>query len=117
MKHTPGPWFIQGPKIQKDLSQTYWSITSSKAERVGNTYKMPGFFYPHSAQSVEEQESNAKLIAAAPELLEVLQLRLEWHSTGEFKYKGMTYKIGVNEASGHLLIKEITIAIIKKATS
>lgn len=72
-KHTPGPWEIQGPKIQEDFGdQTYWAISTSKPEIKSGTYKMPGFYYPHSVQTTEESEANAKLISAAPELLENL---------------------------------------------
>ena len=55
MKHTPGPWTTK-----------VWQLD------VGETIKDLRFFYEvnDGAQGLEERHANARLIAAAPELLE-----------------------------------------------
>lgn len=73
MTHTKGSWFASEPKISEVADgQTYFSIQSKNPERRGETYVMPGFYYPHSVQTTEEMKANAKLIAAAPDLLDAL---------------------------------------------
>jgi hypothetical protein len=61
-KHTPGPWFIDGHDRngQRIVRQEHMEIATC---------------WHHCVQSIaEEMEANARLIAAAPELLEALQL-------------------------------------------
>lgn len=73
-KFTKGNWETsQQKKNEQYGDQTYFSITTDNMERVGNTYKAVGFYYPHSVQSFEEMIANANLLAAAPELLEALK--------------------------------------------
>ena len=66
MKHTPGPWFyLKGDEWSHsvvthhgelpDGSQSYWTVASINKQRE------------------PEHEANARLIAAAPELLEVVK--------------------------------------------
>ncbi len=57
-KHTPGPWTMFGQYSVMDHTGLYIKL-------VGGGEQPP--FQP------EEQEANARLIAAAPELLEVLE--------------------------------------------
>ena len=59
-KHTPAPWKIQSPKMTE---QRLWLIGED-----GVIAKIGG------VKSPEEIEANARLIAAAPELLEALQM-------------------------------------------
>ena len=61
-KHTPGPWAA--------LMQDPPTIADRRGCRVATSCALPG-------QSAEEQEANAHLIAAAPDLLEALRLLLE----------------------------------------
>ena len=69
-KHTPGKWYASYIKISQVANrQHYFSIMTSLPANNNKEYVMPGFYYPHSKQSIEEMEANAKLIAAAPELL------------------------------------------------
>jgi hypothetical protein len=74
-KFTPGPWYVQGPKISEVAAgQTYYAIVSRNPETRNGTYVVPGFYYPHSVQTEEESAANAQLIAAAPVMIEALQL-------------------------------------------
>lgn len=59
-KHTPGNW--QMILNNQKNSKYWWTIESEKGQVICNT---PG--------NDSEQESNAKLISCAPELLEALQ--------------------------------------------
>ncbi len=61
-KHTPGPW-----KIKDDFAKTAIN-TEKKHIAMVNYWKCQD----ESCISDEEHEANARLIAAAPELLEVL---------------------------------------------
>jgi hypothetical protein len=66
IKHTPGPWGVssQSPRIIKkydDLGETNVILGSASA------YPQSGFF-----ESDESAIANARLMAAAPELLELL---------------------------------------------
>lgn len=72
MKHTPAPWIIR----PDDFNQDRWEITSMKRIEdsiveiaVVNT----GWSEPFNSEMV----ANAQLIAAAPEMLEVLQKIIE----------------------------------------
>lgn len=55
-KHTPGPWTVMGDVI------------------VGQpTYIVAGIYNLRASNSEQEEQANAALIAAAPELLEALE--------------------------------------------
>lgn len=64
MKHTKGPW---------EVCDDDTSVHSPSQDMIVHTAEMPGdpAMYP---QSFEEEEANARLIAAAPELLEALKI-------------------------------------------
>jgi hypothetical protein len=62
MKHTPGPWQQHAPRIDGKIDQTYREITAWNG------------FYPEGfGLSGFMSEADARLIACAPELLEVLR--------------------------------------------
>ena len=61
-KHTPGPWAA--------LMQDPPTIADRRGCRVATSCALPG-------QSAEEQEANARLIAAAPDLLAALRVIAE----------------------------------------
>lgn len=64
VKHTPGPWELQ-LLPPTGTSMTYIGI------RQAETRKSVG--YAQSSESADIAEANARLIAAAPELLEALR--------------------------------------------
>lgn len=65
-KHTPGPWEA---KIDPELEQFF--IRASNGDKVAHAAIFKG--RPIERRSDLEIESNARLIAAAPELLEALK--------------------------------------------
>jgi hypothetical protein len=60
-KHTPGPWMAGKQVIEDELNVPYVSIRQGQKHIAQVTYGMP-----------PEMFANARLIAAAPELLEAL---------------------------------------------
>lgn len=69
-KHTPGPWLA---KCQDNSSFIYEKESYDK----GNADKLLALVYSYSNSSIgpdrKERNANARLIAAAPELLEALK--------------------------------------------
>jgi len=60
-QHTPGPWrFEQATKTIRSIPENYWLATMDSWDGAVN------------------HESNARLIAAAPELFEALERLLAW---------------------------------------
>ena len=77
-KHTPGPWvLIDGDRFSKEKVIT---TTRRIEDSYGCICDMDVYF---SGQMGVEQEANARLIAAAPELLEALKAAQKkgsrWH--------------------------------------
>src|SRR5690348_6129123 len=100
MKHTE--WKASEPKTNEGFdNQTYFSIS------VPGTYNYIGFFYPNSTFTPDEQIKTSKLIAAAPELLE---LAIE-----QDKYYRKIYEAGVLDYNAHEKWNRIKTTI-KKAT-
>ena len=66
MTHTPGPWQIGGELIsQKGTNKEIASVWAHSANRK---------FSPRQS----EADANARIMAAAPEMLEALQVLAEW---------------------------------------
>lgn len=65
MSHTPGPW---GCKNERDPK--FIPLKAIYCERMGFQI---GFINTPDKQTCEEAEANARLIAAAPDLLQALQ--------------------------------------------
>ena len=65
-KHTPGPWVVQ-----HEGSQTI--IVSRTAQESDSGGPTVSYIYNHESR---QSKANARLISAAPELLEALQLAL-----------------------------------------
>jgi L-alanine-DL-glutamate epimerase-like enolase superfamily enzyme len=81
-QHTPGPWIGAGPSFG-DQFPRYTTEITTEDERYGDGHiqicELP--FHHHD----EENEANARLIAAAPELLEALNTWLKQYSAEEYE--------------------------------
>lgn len=79
MKHTPGEWHLShSPVTARKLSNRlgfgrYYKSVKNRLS-IGGTIISTAY-----GNIAEEAEANAKLIAAAPELLEVLRRVRKWH--------------------------------------
>jgi hypothetical protein len=71
-KHTPGPWILVGSEVHDRPTRF-----DDDGVRVGETPCMiaSASIMPNKGQ----REANARLIAAAPELLEALRNMVEWY--------------------------------------
>lgn len=63
--HTPGPWQIKTRPFAFDCDAKGWPIHSANGYGIGRVWDENG---------KPQNEANARLIVAAPELLEALQL-------------------------------------------
>lgn len=74
-KHTPGPWEAQPEEAHRDYIRI-------RGTQLGLRYKVANVLcpmYPGVADAeLLETRANARLIAAAPELLEALKVAREW---------------------------------------
>ena len=74
-KGTPGPWEIK----PEEVDRPYIRI---RGTRLGGRFKVANVLSPNydgvHHREADETRANAQLIAAAPELLEALQMALEW---------------------------------------
>ncbi|CDY76148.1 hypothetical protein BGLT_05221 [Caballeronia glathei] len=67
-KHTPGPWFVTGTGLSRYVEGKVRPGVLQEVAWCGAT-EVP-----------EQMEANARLIAAAPELLEALQAMVDAHA-------------------------------------
>ena len=90
MKHTPGPW-----RINTRLSRNGAPVISGDGRDIAKALY-------HMGSEDPEVDANARLIAAAPELLAALETALAWLNTfdanGLMKIGGVELKITVAEA-------------------
>lgn len=70
-KHTKGEWKVAEDKTFPSINSQY-EIQTSKDECGGVIATVYGNYRTHTVVSEDESLANAKLIASAPELLEVL---------------------------------------------
>ena len=89
-KHTPGPWAAHGLSIYtKDKMEHWVSPLDARCRWVAVTLDnevSSGVCVTDNAPSLQEAESNARLIASAPTMLSVLERVSEWlkqHGTPE----------------------------------
>lgn len=81
LKHTPGPWEV-------DINKT-GIVRASKYVRIEQVFEVDNFISPlGEGEIIRQGEANAKLIAAAPDLLSACLLA----------YHSLTLKEGVNFA-------------------
>jgi hypothetical protein len=73
MIHTPGPWYVEGTRVYREISET---------NRFGRliTFRR-SFSVSPQWSNVDQRRIDARLIAAAPELLEALH---DMHSIWDF---------------------------------
>ena len=101
-KHTPGPWTIEG-------KTNAGGFQVSKPNRKDGT-AFSTYWIASVGPSLDEDQANAKLIAAAPDLLHAVRSLLEGlkpDAPGEFSFQGVAYleRVAIPRA----------IAAIKKA--
>jgi len=87
-KHTPGPWYAESGHEQRN-GQLYWQVTD------GNDAIMQNQF----CWCQGSQEANARLIAAAPDLLKALEIALVWLDY-EGKYDVQGIRSAIAKARG-----------------
>lgn len=68
-KHTPGPWAVNGIAIDAGVTTVCWM--AEPPQYAGDTAKF-----------CDNDKANARLIAAAPDLLAALESILRAHETG-----------------------------------
>ena len=73
-KHTPGPWRILPEECDKPYIRVRGTVLGARY-KVANVIT-PSYEGVHEREA-EETRANARLIAAAPELLEALKLMVE----------------------------------------
>lgn len=73
-KHTPGPWQL---KVAEFGGPHEVSFAPKSYGRIASVFT-PGFQNLPEAPTTQECEANARLIAAAPDLLEALEAALEY---------------------------------------
>ncbi len=66
-KHTPSPWAVSVPEKGQDGYPHNWSISHESPTRAVYVASIPG------AVHYERAQADARLIAAAPDMLEALQ--------------------------------------------
>ncbi len=76
-KHTPGPWAVEG-LIESNGVGAYRIVESNNTYAIADVYEIEG------------REPNARLIAAAPELLEALRMLINYKNAhGKLTQKGL----------------------------
>lgn len=104
-KHTPGPWEATGNFVRSPMHQP-----EGLPRGVQIVECRDGYFLPHT----EEARANARLIAAAPELLAALQ-NLE--QQGWFSHIVFECKEGSSDSSLYSAVTEARAAIAKATGS
>lgn len=80
MKHTQGPWRI----ASQNYENSFYVIHGNDVEGNREVQVVKMDYGPHPIKGhLDRMQANAKLIAAAPELLEALQLMYELCNVGQ----------------------------------
>ena len=106
-KHTPGVWEIEKRNLDLEID-----IKSSNGKRICQVKAFQGASF--NDPTIEEAKINAKLIAAAPELLEALEA-INARINGDFDNPALI-KFGTLSTNTNQDIYLITNNAIKKAT-
>jgi hypothetical protein len=103
MQHTPGRWHIN----VHNAGQYYGDLTSDLPQKIGNIGCIRTIAVVLKYAPKSEQAANARLIAAAPDLLEALQGMLKWYDHGndqqrikEFSFALAKARDAVTKATG-----------------
>lgn len=98
-QHTPGPWHAHEPASVAEPDHTYWHIYAgcgfyddSEGARLG--FNLSGYI----------READAKLVAAAPELLEALKV-VNTFAKATIARLGLTDTNGICEAADAAIAK------------
>ena len=114
-QHTPGPWTVvrKDPEVAVYGAKTTFRIVAPDGFKVGAATRKErlanGFI--HEVRTLEQAEANARLIAAAPELLQAVRNALA-------DLEGIMPQVepdGERKGSGWQTIEELKAAI-KRAT-
>lgn len=111
-KHTPGPWVIRtAPYAGWDFKGGFLgTIESTGGETI---YAGPSSFHALKGSSQKQALANAKLIAAAPDLLEALQAIEQGFTDGSIKFT----KKRVSDSDPYHKANTLMCKAIEKATS
>lgn len=84
MKHTPGPWVVQ-----KSPSHNGYSVKSEALDWDNQTREVASVFMSYGLKAEERRgivHANARLIAAAPEMMEALRdIAKQWPDSSAAK--------------------------------
>jgi len=92
-KHTPGPWKAHGPEFGKHNQFEHGMKAHIFAFNPGR-FRIADVVGPSNRDSAKEWELNARLIAAAPDLLEACKCVVKYHrekDSGEGKLFGLDF--------------------------
>lgn len=84
--HTPGPWFVEDDRRKR--SRRPASMVTVVAQKGG----MPGILVSQG-EVTERDYANARLIAAAPKLLELLNEAAEFYNEGRVWTRDFANKV------------------------
>jgi len=98
-KHTPGPWETTGTKklyIEPINMKVRWDWFSDDCKRCNMTKSsdINEGSQIYNPRKLKEAQANARLIAAAPELLEACKYVVKWHrenDSGEGELYGLDF--------------------------
>jgi hypothetical protein len=86
-QHTKGKWRLDTRTDYKTNLPSYDEIKSEESKSIATVWGRSGEY--NSFPTPEEAAANARLIAAAPELLEVLEALLHEYTTTDFDIAGL----------------------------
>lgn len=100
-RHTPGPWKTKskfGPRSASIVARSWDQVVAKVFTRKYNTDGVISDGRP-AIEADPEGEANARLIAAAPELLEALEHAVRWFD--QLKPEDIArYRVSIEKATG-----------------
>ena len=97
MKHTPGPWRADSTHVRTAINSIATVNNQRKHIAMINITKNPEYEI-----TIEEHEANAMLIAAAPDLLEALEMlaAVDFGADGSVERGARLARIAIAKATG-----------------